>query len=176
MRADTGVGRPAAACAAAAAAMPSYSWLLNTFQLGTGVLGPPRRPAMILARFTRKPCDGQPGSSPLLFTPCILPPLLSPCSSASLVNSQPLTTSCAAQKFSASKQAVASTVEIPPPFHALTFPETSTAPRLLHHKREPVRVLLKSTTCPWLWPWPWLHTPLLMKRRALRSSSSLPKY
>jgi hypothetical protein len=53
--AETGVERPPAA-AAAAAATPSYAWLLNTFQLGTGVLGPVLLLA-IIPLFTRKPCD-----------------------------------------------------------------------------------------------------------------------
>ncbi len=49
--AETGVERPPAA-----AVTPSYAWLLNTFQLGTGVLGPVLLLA-IIPLFTRKPCD-----------------------------------------------------------------------------------------------------------------------
>lgn len=63
----------------------------------------------------------------------------------------------------------------PSSFSRTDIPKDVHSTRLFHHKREPVRALLKSTTCPWLWPWPWLHNPLLMKRRALRSSSFQPK-
>lgn len=46
------------AAVAAANAMESFSWLLNAFQLGTGVLGPTATLLLdLLTLFTRIPCD-----------------------------------------------------------------------------------------------------------------------
>jgi hypothetical protein len=91
--AETGVERPPAA--AAAAATPSYAWLLNTFQLGTGVLGPVLLLA-IIPLFTRKPCDeGGGGHDPASIHPssslscCCLFPRVSHALAASVLSPEP---------------------------------------------------------------------------------------
>jgi len=91
--AETGVERTPTA--AAAAATPSYAWLLNTFQLGTGVLGPVLLLA-IIPLFTRKPCDeGGGGHDPASIHPssslscCCLFPRASHPLAASVLSPEP---------------------------------------------------------------------------------------